>query len=168
MFRVQLIFDLAHPDSEDQPVRDYLDKHELEPRLRSTGDVEGRHCEVMHFGGCYLEGHLEPIARMQRGAVEAELLAAEIRRHLDAAHKPGVAFQSQEQEAAAVAALAAELRRDDAFRQGSSGELTVSLEGGAVREAALRWLAARARELELRAASGAGDGNRTHVTSLEG
>jgi hypothetical protein len=73
MYRVQLIFDLAHPDSEDPAVRGYLAQHELEARYSSTGDVEGRHCEVMQFGGCYLEGHLEPIARLQRRAVEAEL-----------------------------------------------------------------------------------------------
>ena len=143
MFRVQLIFDLAHPDSEDQPVRDYLTQHELEPRYSSPGEVEGRHCEVMHFGGCYLEGRLEPIARMQRRAVEMELLAVEIRRHLDAPNHQGVAFSSPEQEREAVAALAAELHRDEAFQQGATGELTVTLQGDAVRDAARRWLAGK-------------------------
>ncbi len=144
MYRVQLIFDLARPDLEDQLVRDYLAQHELEARRRSTGEVEGRHCEVMHFGGCYLGGHLEHIALLQRGAVETELLALEIRRHLAAPHIQGVAFPSPEQEGLAVAALVAELRRDEAFRQADNGELTVSLEGEVVRDAARRWLAAHA------------------------
>jgi hypothetical protein len=141
MFRVQLIFDLAHPDSEDQAVRDYLAQHGLEPRHCSTGEVERRHCEVMQFGGCYLGGHLEPIGRMQRRAVEVELLAGEIRRCLDDPQHQGVAFQSPEQEGDAVAALAAKLHRDDAFQQGGNGQLTVSLDGDAVRDAARRWLA---------------------------
>ena len=76
MYRVQLIFDLAHPDSEDQPVRDYLAQHDLEPRHRSVGEVEGRHCEVMLFGGCYLGLHLEAIGRLQRQAVEQEFSVA--------------------------------------------------------------------------------------------
>ena len=78
MYRVQLIFDLNHPDSEDRPVRDYLAQHDLEPRDRSMGEVEGRHCEVMQFGGCYLGPHLEAIGTLQRQAVEEELRVAEL------------------------------------------------------------------------------------------
>ncbi len=141
MYRVQLIFDLAHPDSEDPAVRGYLAQHELEARYSSTGDVEGRHCEVMQFGGCYLEGHLEPIARLQRRAVEAELLAAEIRSHLHEPTREALAFQSPQQEGEAVAALVAELHQDHAFQQATNGELTVSLDADAVRDAARRWLA---------------------------
>lgn len=147
MFRVQLIFDLAHPDPEDQPVRDYLGQHDLEPRHRSTGDVAGRPCDVMEFGGCYLEGHLEPIARLQRQAVEVELLSAEIRRHLEAwpsTDAPDAPFESPDQARKAAAALVGEFHHGDtSFQPDANGELAVSLDGDAVRDAARRWLADR-------------------------
>ena len=54
MYTVKLIFDLEKPDSEDQEVRDYLDQRELEPRYLSTADLDGRQCQIMQFGGCYL------------------------------------------------------------------------------------------------------------------
>ena len=84
MYTVKLIFDLEQPDSEDQEVRDYLDERELEPRYLSTADLDGRQCQIMQFGGCYMGKHLDQLAQIQRRAVEVELLTAEIQSHLAA------------------------------------------------------------------------------------
>ena len=83
MYTVQMVFDPAHPDSEDQEVRDYLAQHELEPRYQWEGDFEGRQCQWLQFGGCYLGKHLQGIGQLQRHAVEVELLTAEIDRCWD-------------------------------------------------------------------------------------
>ena len=61
MYTVQLIFDPDSPDLEDQEVRDYLTDHELEPRYQYQTEVEGRACDVMQFGGCYLGKHLQSV-----------------------------------------------------------------------------------------------------------
>ena len=74
MHTVKLIFDLDNPDSEDIEVRDYLAKHELEPRYRWDDKLEDDKAEVIQFGGCYLGNHLQDIGQIQRKAVEVELL----------------------------------------------------------------------------------------------
>ena len=50
MFTVQFCFDLEHPDLEDQDVRDYLLRHDLEPKYEWEAESEGR-CLV---SGCSL------------------------------------------------------------------------------------------------------------------
>ena len=74
MHTVKLIFDLDNPDSEDVEVRDYLAKHELEPRYRWDDKLDDDEAEVIQFGGCYLGNHLQGIGQIQRKAVEIELL----------------------------------------------------------------------------------------------
>ena len=78
MHRVKLIFDVESPDSEDSEVREYLQERELEPRYLYDDELEGRKCQVMQFGGCYLGRHLDELGKIQRKAVELEALAAEI------------------------------------------------------------------------------------------
>ncbi len=104
MYRVKLIFDLEQPNSEDQQVRDYLTEHELEPRYLSTQELEESQCEVMQFGGCYLGRHLDRIGKIQRNAVEVELLTAEIESHLNASTSEE-ALLSEEQRQDAIATL---------------------------------------------------------------
>ena len=132
MYTVKLIFDLESPDSEDQEVREYLDEWELEPRYLSTADLDGRQCQIMQFGGCYLGKHLDRVAQIQRRAVEVELLTAEIRGHLDAGGDP---FKTVVEETA-VAALVAEFHQESSFQTAENGELVAVLEGDAVRAAA--------------------------------
>ena len=91
MYTVQLIFDPASPDSEDQEVRDYLTDHELEPRYQYQIEQDGRPCDVMQFGGCYLGRHLQSVGQIQRHAVEVELLTAEVKSHLAALGLPQLA-----------------------------------------------------------------------------
>lgn len=135
MYRVKLVFDLEHSDSEDQEVRDYLAEHELEPKYQGTGEVEGSQCETMLFGGCYLGRHLERIGQIQRNAVEVELLSAEVERHL-AESGQGYLALPKEQRRAAIAELVQNFRQKSSFQTGENGELVAVVDGNAVREAA--------------------------------
>ena len=130
MYTVQMIFDVENPDAEDGTVRDYLADNELEPRYQSTGQYEGRQCEVMQFGGCYLGRHLQSVGQIQRRAVEVELLTAEVESHLTAL--------AVDLPAETVAALAADFHQESAFQPNEAGELTAVLDREAVREAAVR------------------------------
>ena len=130
MYTVQMIFDVENPDAEDGTVRDYLADNELEPRYQSTGQYEGRQCEVMQFGGCYLGRHLQSVGQIQRRAVEVELLTAEVESHLTAL--------AVDLPAETVAALAADFHQESAFQPNEAGELTAVLDREVVREAALR------------------------------
>ena len=132
MYTVQMIFDVENPDAEDGTVRDYLADNELEPRYQSTGQYEGRQCEVMQFGGCYLGRHLQSVGQIQRQAVEVELLTAEVESHLTAL--------AVDLPAETVAALAADFHQESAFQANEAGELTAVLDREAVKEAAQRIL----------------------------
>jgi len=134
MFRVIMTFDLEHPDSEDQEVRDYLTEHELEPRYLSKGEFEDRQCEFMQFGGCYLGRHLESISQIQRTAVEVELLTAEIRVHLDVS--PDGSIPIAEDQQTAIAQLVKDFHQESSFQTHENGELIVVLDGDEVRAAA--------------------------------
>ena len=141
MYTVQLIFDPARPDSEDQEVRDYLTDHELEPRYQYEIEEDGRPCQVLQFGGCYLGRHLQSVGQIQRHAVEVELLTAEVEVHLSALHLAQLAEDedgARRQET--VAALVSELHNESAFRPDENGELAAALDREAVRAAALRVL----------------------------
>ena len=145
MHSVQMIFDLENPDAEDGPVRDYLADHQLEPRHQSTGEYEGRQCEVMQFGGCYLGRHLQSVGQLQRHAVEAELLTAELESHLTAlapelAHAAPGTELSQEQRQEIATALTPTFHRAESFQPNEQGELAIVLDQDEVRAAALRWL----------------------------
>ena len=135
MYRVKLIFDLEHPDSEDQTVREYLKEHELEPKYQGTGELEGSRCEQMQFGGCYLGRHLEQIGLIQRQAVEVELLTAQVQQHLDGGGPNAVSFP-EEQRQAVIAALVQQFHQESSFTTGEKGELIAALDGAAVQEAA--------------------------------
>jgi hypothetical protein len=141
MYQVKLIFDLDHTDSEDQQVRDYLKEHELEAKYQGTGEFEGRRCELMQFGGCYLGQHLEQIGRIQRHAVEVELLTAKIQQHL-AGEDPDAGSCPEEQGQAVIAALVQQFHQESSFKTGENGELIASLDDRAVREAARGLLSA--------------------------
>ena len=136
MFRVIMTFDLEHPDSEDQEVRDYLTEHELEPRYLSKGEFEDRQCEFMQFGGCYLGRHLESISQIQRTAVEVELLTAEIRVHLDVS--PDGFIPIAEDQQSAITQLVKDFHQESSFQTNENGELIAVLDGDLVRGTASR------------------------------
>ncbi len=137
MYRVNLIFDTETPDSEDQEVRDYLVQNELEPKYRNTGEYEGRQCELMLFGGCYLGRHLQSIGQIQRNAVEVEVLTAEIERHLqsvEGAPRPDAEELGQE----AMARLVQEFHHESSFQTNEKGEIYAALDEASVVDAVQR------------------------------
>ena len=135
MYKVILIFDLERPDSEDQDVRDYLTENELEAKYQSKGELDERQCEFLQFGGCYLGRHLDSIGRIQRSAVEIELLTEEIEAHLNAAPAQSLEL-SVEQRSEAVAALAKDFQQEESFQTDENGNLVAVLDGDTVRDAA--------------------------------
>jgi len=138
MYSVQLIFDLENPDSEDQPVRDYLARHQLEPRYQSQGEYEGRQCESMQFGGCYLGQHLHAVGQLQLKAVRREVLAETIESHLT--HRqcwlPGTPAGSPPDRQAVLDTLVDTFDDESVFQTNEQGELIAVLDGDAVRQAA--------------------------------
>lgn len=147
MHTVKLVFDPSDPASEDQQVRDYLNEHELEPRYNWFAEIEGlegRECEIMQFGGCYLGRNLQNIGMIQRRVVEEELLTTEIQRHLDAGNLVDLALAPESQRRAAIATLIEEFRVEDSFAQDEAGELRATLDAAALLDATTRALAATA------------------------
>ena len=145
MHTVKLVFDPSDPAPEDQQVRDYLSDHELEPRYHWFAEIdglEGRECEIMQFGGCYLGRNLQNIGLIQRRIVEEELITAEIDRHIADGRLTALADAAENQRQAAVAALIEEFRVEESFAQGEDGELRATLDAAVLQQSALRALAA--------------------------
>ena len=144
MHTVKLVFDPSDPAPEDQQVRDYLNEHELEPRYQWFAEIEGlegRECEIMQFGGCYLGRNLQNIGMIQRRVVEEELLTAEIQRHVDAGNLTDLAAASEPQRQDTIAALIEEFRVEESFGQSEAGELRATLDAAALLDATARVLA---------------------------
>ena len=146
MHTVKLVFDPEDPAAEDQPVRDYLAEHELEPRYHWFAEIEeleGRECEIMQFGGCYLGRNLQNIGLIQRRVVENELLTAEIERHIGDGRLTALCGATDEERQDAIAALIDEFRVEESFEAGEDGELRATLDAAALQQAGGRALAAR-------------------------
>ena len=147
MHTVKLVFDPSDPAAEDQRVRDYLNEHELEPRYHWFAEIdglEGRECEIMQFGGCYLGRNLQNIGLIQRRVVEDELLTAEIERHLAAGTLDDLAAAPEPLRVEAIASLIDEFRVEESFGQDDAGELRATLDVETLQQAAARVLASAA------------------------
>ncbi len=145
MHTVKLVFDPTDPAPEDQQVRDYLTERELEPRYQWFAEIdglEGRECEIMQFGGCYLGRNLQNIGMIQRRVVEEELLTAEIDRHIADGSLTALYGASDSERLTAVATLIDEFRVEESFGQGEGGELRATLNADVLQQAAVRVLAA--------------------------
>lgn len=126
MHTVKLIFDLDNPDSEDIEVRDYLAKHELEPRYRWDDKLEDDKAEVIQFGGCYLGNHLQDIGQIQRKAVEVELLIEALTPYVEEVLKE--VESGQVSDGKCITDQLVKIFHDESyFGSNESGELTVSL-----------------------------------------
>ena len=144
MHTVKLVFDPSDPAAEDQQVRDYLSEHELEPRYHWFAEIEGlegRECEIMQFGGCYLGRNLQNIGLIQRRVVEDELLTAEIQRHIDGGSLTDLEAAPETQRQDAIAAIIDEFRVEETFSQDEAGELRATVDAEALQDAAARALA---------------------------
>lgn len=139
MYTVQMVFDLDRPDSEDQSVRDYLVEHELEPRHQWDSLEDGRNCQWLQFGGCYLGNHLQGIGQIQRKAVEVEVLTEEIDRCWESGSDE-ILFSSEEHRCSVVADLVREFHRESTFQVDQNGELAAVLDQVDVKEALRRLL----------------------------
>ena len=126
MHTVKLIFDLDNPDSEDIEVRDYLAKHELEPRYRWDDKLEDDKAEVIQFGGCYLGNHLQDIGQIQRKAVEVELLIEALTPYVEEVLNE--VESGQVSDGKCITDQLVKIFHDESyFGSNESGELTVSL-----------------------------------------
>ena len=126
MHTVKLIFDLDNPDAEDIEVRDYLAKHELEPRYRWDDKLEDDKAEVIQFGGCYLGNHLQDIGQIQRKAVEIELLIEALTPYVEEVLKEVESGQVSDGKFI-IDQLVKIFHDESYFGSNESGELTVSL-----------------------------------------
>jgi len=117
MFTVHLCFDSERPDLEDQEVRDYLLRHELESKYEWEAESEGRSLNWMQFGGCYLGRHFHEIGLLQRRAVEVELLSEEIGPALE-----GIDGLTDEKSGAILVALVSEFQCESSFQVDDKGE----------------------------------------------
>ncbi len=140
MYTVQMVFDTENPDNEDAQVKDYLAQHQLEPRYQWDADFEGRSCQWLQFGGCYLGSHLQGIGQIQRQAVEVELLTEEIDRYLES-NPPGLAALTGQARRELVTALVAEFQREENFAPDEQGQLTAYLDTEQLAQAVERRLA---------------------------
>ena len=140
MYTVQMVFDTKNPDNEDAQVKDYLAQHQLEPRYQWEADFEGRNCQWLQFGGCYLGSHLQGIGQIQRQAVEVELLTEEIDRYLEA-NPPEVAALTTPARNELVTALVTEFQHEENFAPDEQGQLTAYLDKEQLAQAVHRRLA---------------------------
>jgi len=144
MHTVKLVFDPSEPAPEDQQVRDYLSEHELEPRYHWFAEIdglEGRECEIMQFGGCYLGRNLQNIGLIQRRVVEEELLTVEIERHVASGNLVALASAPESQRQSIIATLIEEFRVEESFGMNDDNELKATLDLAVLQDAAARALA---------------------------
>lgn len=79
MMRYLLCFERGDPDPEDAHIRAYMRTHKLEPRRVWTGERQGVACEVVQFGQCYLDRHLQVIESLRIRGIAAGGLAVALR-----------------------------------------------------------------------------------------
>lgn len=131
MYTVQIVFDVERPDAEDQPVRDYLAEYGLEPRYQWYAEDDGRKCQWLQFGGCYLGKHLQELGQLQRHAVEVEVLTEEIARCLESISggvESLVESLSEGERQQVVPALVREFHQESTFHINRNGELAAILD----------------------------------------
>ncbi len=150
MYSVFLAFSRGQPDPEDDAIRAYLDEHELIPKTQGTDRIDDQECDVMVFGGCYLDKHLEVIEDMQRQIVVRERLTAEIERILKQTTEPRTRCAIDHTPDAELKALTAhlvqEFDQDTSFGADEAGYLTVTLEPTVIQQ---RFLTLRTANEEL-------------------
>ena len=138
MYAVFLAFSKERPAPEDAAIKAYLDAHELIPKAQGTDKFEDQEFDVMYFGGCYLDKHLQVISDMQRQAVEHKMLTVEIERILQETTAPGtrrVADKTPEsQMKALIANLVQEFHQDASFGANEEGYLKVTLQPAVIQQ----------------------------------
>lgn len=59
--RVLLMFDPSEQLSSDSPIRSYLQDNGLEPKREYMETRESTEYNIMYFGHCYLDGHMDAL-----------------------------------------------------------------------------------------------------------
>lgn len=138
MYSVFLAFNQVQPDQEDDAIRAYLDEHELIPKTQGTDVIDGQEFDVMVFGGCYLDKHLEVIEDIQRQTVVRERLTAEIEHILEetteSRTRRALDQMPEPQLEALITHLVEEFDQDASFGADEAGYLTVTLEPTVIRQ----------------------------------
>lgn len=139
MMRYKLYFNQQSPDPEDPWVQAYLEQHGLEPRRQLAEEHDGMQFRVLHFGQCYLGGHLEAIGELYRQGVEYTVLARHIGAVLEAADAAAVQTAVARLDQAALHALAgelaAQLHPEAHFEVTDDNDLHVSIDSAAILQA---------------------------------
>ncbi|GIS81481.1 MAG: hypothetical protein CM1200mP15_01130 [Dehalococcoidia bacterium] len=162
MYTVQLMFDCAFPTSEDAQVKSYLVEKQLEPRVEWEETIEGRNYQLMQFGGCYLGNHLQEIGNLQRSAVETELIAEVVAQFLDEGSCDSTEFDLDARSGIEKHLIGKFNLKTTLASMNQVNLLLIFL---------LRSYSSLLGKYEVAISLvfiGAGDGNRTHVASLEG
>ncbi len=132
MYSVFFFFNKQQADPEDAGVRAYLQQQALEPKRRWDEVWHGVDCNVMYFGGCYIERHMKPIGEMHRRGAQLSLL----RRAVDGALNGGRPSKALTQALAALpkdrldevkASLVERLNADSSFGADKNGYLVVTV-----------------------------------------
>ena len=136
MFAVFLIFNEQQPDPEDEPVRTYLNEHQLYPKQKSKSTHEGWDCEVMYFGGCYMGRHLSAIADLQRSIMEKELVSQHVNRIVRDEPADGVQLVASRLAEKALHGVLSELVEEfnqaSSFESGEEGQIKLVLDDSTI------------------------------------
>lgn len=138
MYSVFLAFSQTQSDPEDDAIRAYLDEHELIPKTQGIDLIDDQECDVMVFGGCYLDKHLEVIEDIQRQVVIRERLTAEIEQLLrdttESRTRRAIDHTPASELKALIAQLVQEFDQEASFGADESGYLTVTLEPAVIQQ----------------------------------
>jgi hypothetical protein len=133
MHTVQIMFDPTNPNSEDNSIKKYFLDHDLEPRYEWVEEIDGRDCNWMQFGGCYLGNHLQEIGKLQRKAVEEELISEEITRILNNLDDSDPVIDPQKLDSVRDK-LAQEFHNEENFSVNEAGELEAVIDSEALKD----------------------------------
>lgn len=70
MTRFSLYFNQDYPHVNDGRVRQYLSQNSLEPKRVLQVRIGGERFKVLHFGGCYLDPHLDRVSELAEAQPE--------------------------------------------------------------------------------------------------
>lgn len=139
MMRYKFYFNQQTPDPEDPWILAYLQEHGLAPRRELYEEHEGVPYRVLHFGQCYLGGHVAQLSELYRRGIEHTVLAQHLLECLnttaDADVRAVTATLDDAARKALAVTLAAQLHASAQFEPTEDSNLRVVIEEMTVREA---------------------------------
>jgi len=148
MYTVFLVFNKEEPGYEDEQVKAYLAEHGLSAKEEMEQEYAGAQCQVIRFGGCYLEPHMARINALNRTGIEVALLRRQIDRVLTQRPPRAVSEALASLRPAALerlkTRLLTELQKPESFGPDKRGYLSVKVTVADVRR---RFLALASEQL---------------------